>query len=220
MIRILVVDDHPIFRDAVADLLATVPDMKVVGIAGTADQAGAAAAANPPDVVLMDIHLPGANGVEATRSVLALVPSTAVLALTMVDDDDMVLAALAAGARGYLLKDATADEVIAAVRVVAAGGAVLGARIATRLLGPGTSGLRLSAHTTANAIAVPGEELTAREREVLEHLAKGASNRQIARELGVSLKTVQNHVSRILDKLQAADRTQAVLRARGVDPLT
>jgi len=216
MIRILVVDDHPIFRDAVADLLATVPDMEVVGIAGTADQAATAAAANPPDVVLMAIHLPGANGVEATRSVLALVPSTAVLALTMVDDDDMVLAALAAGARGYLLKDATAEEVIAAVRVVAVGGAVLGARIATRLLGPGTSGLRRN----ADAIAVPGEELTAREREVLEHLAKGASNRQIARELGVSLKTVQNHVSRILDKLQAADRTQAVLRARGIDPLT
>jgi DNA-binding NarL/FixJ family response regulator len=219
MIRILVVDDHPIFREAVADLLATVPDMKVVGIAGTADQAATAAAANPPDVVLMDIHLPGANGVQATRSVLALVPSTAVLALTMVDDDDMVLAALAAGARGYLLKDATAEEVIAAVRVVAAGGAVLGARIAVRLLGPGASGLRRSAHTAADAIAVPGEELTAREREVLEHLAKGASNRQIARELGVSLKTVQNHVSRILDKLQAADRTQAVLRARGIDPL-
>jgi DNA-binding NarL/FixJ family response regulator len=220
MIRILVVDDHPIFREAVADLLATVPDMEVVGIAGTADQAATAAAANPPDVVLMDIHLPGANGVQATRSVLALVPSTAVLALTMVDDDDMVLAALAAGARGYLLKDATAEEVIAAVRVVAVGGAVLGARIATRLLGPGTSGLRRNADATADAIAVPGEELTAREREVLEHLAKGASNRQIARELGVSLKTVQNHVSRILDKLQAADRTQAVLRARGIDPLT
>jgi DNA-binding NarL/FixJ family response regulator len=217
MIQILVVDDHPIFRDAVAGLLATVPDMMVIGLAASADQATAAAAADPPDVVLMDIHLPGANGVEATRSVLAVAPSAAVLALTMVDDDDMVLAAMAAGARGYLLKDATADEVIAAVRVVAAGGAVLGARIASRLLGQGAVELRRSSPTTSSIVA-PGEELTAREREVLEHLAKGASNRQIARDLGVSLKTVQNHVSRVLDKLQAADRTQAVLRARGIDP--
>jgi DNA-binding NarL/FixJ family response regulator len=217
MIRILVVDDHPIFRDAVADLLATVPDMEIVGVAATADQASAAATTNPPDVVLMDIHLPGANGIDATRSVLALSPSTAVLALTMVDDDDMVLAAMAAGARGYLLKDATADEVIAAVRMVAAGGAVLGAKIASRLLGHGAIEPR---HGTsgAGAIIAPGEQLTAREREVLERLAKGANNRQIARELGVSLKTVQNHVSRILDKLQATDRTQAVLRARGIDP--
>jgi DNA-binding NarL/FixJ family response regulator len=218
MIRILVVDDHPIFRDAVAGLLATVPDMEISATAASADQATAAASANPPDVVLMDIHLPGANGVEATRSVLALAPSAAVLALTMVDDDDMVLAAMAAGARGYLLKDATADEVIAAVRMVAAGGAVLGARIAGRLLGEGSVEVRRNSPTISPIVA-PGEELTAREREVLEHLAKGASNRQIARDLGVSLKTVQNHVSRVLDKLQAADRTQAVLRARGVDPL-
>jgi DNA-binding NarL/FixJ family response regulator len=217
MIQILVVDDHPIFRDAVAGLLATVPDMEIVGMAASADEAIAAAAANPPDVVLMDIHLPGANGVEATRSVLALAPSTAVLALTMVDDDEMVLAAMAAGARGYLLKDATADEVIAAVRMVAAGGAVLGARIASRLLGQRAVETRPDS-AAGGAIIGSGEELTAREREVLEHLAKGASNRQIARDLGVSLKTVQNHVSRILDKLQAADRTQAVLRARGIDP--
>ena len=220
MIRILVVDDHPIFRDAVAELLATVPDMEIVGTAGTADQAIAAVTASRPDVVLMDIHLPGANGVEATRSVLASAPSTAVLALTMIDDDDMVLAAVAAGARGYLLKDATADEVIAAVRVVATGGAVLGARIANQLLRPGAIESRRSALIGPRPVVVPGEDLTTREREVLEHLAKGANNRQIARELGVSLKTVQNHVSRILDKLQAADRTQAVLRARGIDPLT
>jgi DNA-binding NarL/FixJ family response regulator len=217
-IRVLVVDDHPIFRDAVAGLLAMVPGMEVTAVAACADQATAAVAANPPDVVLMDIHLPGTNGVEATRSVLELAPSTAVLALTMVDDDDMVLAAMAAGARGYLLKDATADEVVAAVRLVAAGGAVLGARIASRLLGPGATEAHRGGSSTTGAIVAAGEELTARERDVLEHLAKGANNRQIARELGVSLKTVQNHVSRILDKLQAADRTQAVLRARGIDP--
>jgi DNA-binding NarL/FixJ family response regulator len=152
--------------------------------------------------------------------VLASVPSAAVLALTMIDDDDMVLAAIAAGARGYLLKDATADEVIAAVRLVATGGAVLGARIASRLLRPSANEPRRSALTNTHAVVVPGEELTTREREVLEHLARGANNRQIARELGVSLKTIQNHVSRILDKLQAADRTQAVLRARGIDTVT
>jgi DNA-binding NarL/FixJ family response regulator len=131
---------------------------------------------------------------------------------------------MAAGARGYVLKDATADEVIAAVHAVATGGAVLGAvlgaRIASRPLGTGTNPKRRDTRTSTPIELLPGEELTAREREVLEHPAQGAANRQIARELGVSLKTVQNHVSRILDKLHAADRTQAVLRARGIDPLT
>ena len=129
----------------------------------------------------------------------------------MVDDDDSVFAALTAGARGYLLKGATAEEITAALRTVAAGGAVFGAGIAGRILA--------GAPLPRAGRAVPaGEELTAREREVLDLLADGQSNRQIARTLGLSLKTVQNHVSRILDKLQATDRTQAALRARGITP--
>jgi DNA-binding NarL/FixJ family response regulator len=132
-----------------------------------------------------------------------------VLVISMVDDDDSVFAAMAAGARGYVLKGASAAEITAALRTVASGGAVFGAGVAGRLLA------RTPARPTAPARP---DDLTAREREVLDLLAEGASNRQIARSLGLSLKTVQNHVSRILDKLQAADRTQAVLRARGIPP--
>ncbi|HEX6394284.1 MAG TPA: response regulator transcription factor [Acidimicrobiales bacterium] len=209
MTRVLVVDDHPIFRDGLAGLLATLPDMQVVATASTAEEALAHLAENSPDVVLMDINLPGTSGVEATRQIASIAPTTKVLMVTMVDDDDSVLAALAAGARGYILKEAAAEEISAAVRTIAAGGAVLGARIASRLL------TKTPTNRPEPTLA-PGEQLTAREREVLTLLADGTTNKDIARMLGISLKTVQNHVSRILDKLQAADRTQAVLRARGI----
>jgi DNA-binding NarL/FixJ family response regulator len=211
MTKVLIVDDHPVFRDGLAGLLATLPEIEVTGTADTAEEALTALEHNTPDVVLMDINLPGASGVEATRRATQIAPTTAVLVVSMVDDDDSVFAALAAGARGYVLKGASGDEIAAALRTVAAGGAVFGAGIATRLL----------AATPAQRpgpTALSPEELTTREREVLDKLAEGANNRQIARTLGVSLKTVQNHVSRILDKLQAADRTQAVLRARGITP--
>jgi DNA-binding NarL/FixJ family response regulator len=209
--RVLIVDDHPVFRDGLAGLLATLPDIEIAGTAGTAEEALTALQENPPDVVLMDINLPGASGVEATRRAAQIAPATAVLVVSMVDDDDSVFAALAAGARGYVLKGASAAEITAALRTVAAGGAVLGAGIATQLLArtpPRLPGPASRSH----------DDLTAREREVLDLLADGASNRHIARTLGISLKTVQNHVSRILDKLQAADRTQAALRARGITP--
>ena len=211
MTRLLVVDDHPIFRDGLAGLLATQPDLDDVRTAGSAEEALRHVADTPFDVVLMDINLPDASGVEATRQLTEGAPATAVLMVTMVDDDDSVFAALAAGARGYVLKDAAADEILAAVRTVASGGAVFGAAIATRILAkrPTRPGARQS--------LTPPEPLTPREQDVLTLLADGATNRQIAHSLGLSLKTVQNHVSRILDKLQAADRTQAVLRARGIN---
>jgi DNA-binding NarL/FixJ family response regulator len=180
-------------------------------VPGTAAEALTAIRQSPPDVVLMDINLPGTSGVEATRQAVAVSPATAVLVITMVDDDDTVLAALAAGARGYVLKGASGDEIAAALRTVAAGGAVFGAGIATRILATAQARHPVSALPAA-------EDLTGRERQVLQLLADGASNRHIARVLGISLKTVQNHVSRILDKLQATDRTQAVLRARGLAP--
>jgi DNA-binding NarL/FixJ family response regulator len=208
----LIVDDHPVFRDGLAGLLATLPDVEIAGTAGTAEEALAGLQDSAPDIVLMDINLPGASGVEATRGVLAAAPATAVLVISMVDDDDSVFAALAAGARGYVLKGASAGEITAALRTVAAGGAVFGAGIASRLLAT------TPAHLPGPAPPSRQDDVTAREREVLDLLADGASNRQIARSLGVSLKTVQNHVSRILDKLQAADRTQAALRARGISP--
>jgi DNA-binding NarL/FixJ family response regulator len=210
--RVLIVDDHPVFRDGLAGLLATLPDVEIAGTAGTAEEALAVLHDSAPDIVLMDINLPGASGVEATREVLAAAPATAVLVVSMVDDDDSVFAALAAGARGYVLKGASAGEITAALRTVAAGGAVFGAGIASRLLA------KTPARLSGPALPSQQHELTAREREVLDLLADGASNRQIARSLGISLKTVQNNVSRILDKLQAADRTQAALRARGIPP--
>jgi len=215
MTTVLIVDDHPIFRDGLAGLLATLPEIEVTGTAGSAEEALAALRQAAPDVVLMDINLPGASGVEATRQAVRIAPETAVLVISMVDDDDSVFAALAAGARGYVLKGASAAEIAAALRTVAVGGAVFGAGIAGRML----SRAQPITGPLASGPAAPGrEDLTAREREVLSLLAEGASNREIARSLGLSLKTVQNHVSRILDKLQAADRTQAVLRARGILP--
>ncbi len=206
MTRVLIVDDHPVFRDGLAGLLATVPGVEVTGSVGSAEEALADLARTAPDVVLMDINLPGVSGVEATRLALRAAPAAAVLVISMVDDDDSVFAALAAGARGYVLKGATAAEITAALATVAAGGAVFGAGIASRMLA--------RAPAPSSAPLAGQDDLTAREREVLDLLAEGMSNRQIARTLGLSLKTVQNHVSRILDKLQAADRTQAVLRAR------
>jgi DNA-binding NarL/FixJ family response regulator len=210
VIRVLVVDDHPLFRDGMVGLLATVPDVEVVGAVGSGEEAVAWSGRATADVVLMDINLPGISGVDATRRVLARSPGTAVLVVSMVDDDDNVVSALTAGARGYVLKEASPDEIVAALRTVAAGGAVFGAAIAARLV--------TTAARERSSPLLDRDSFTARERDVLDLLAEGASNRQIARRLDLSLKTVQNHVSRILDKLQAADRTQAVLRARGIPP--
>jgi DNA-binding NarL/FixJ family response regulator len=193
-----------------AGLLSAVPDVEVAGAVGSGEEAVAWCGRATADVVLMDINLPGISGVEATRRVLARSPRAAVLVVSMVDDDDNVVAALTAGARGYVLKEASPDEIVAALRTVTAGGAVFGATIAARLV-------TTAARERPSAL-VDRESFTARERDVLDLMAEGASNRQIARQLDLSLKTVQNHVSRILDKLQAADRTQAVLRARGISP--
>jgi DNA-binding NarL/FixJ family response regulator len=202
MTLVLVVDDHPLFRDGIVALLATVPDIEVVGAAGTGHDALAGVQRWHPDVVLMDLNLPGVPGLEATRRIAASSEAPAVLVLTMVDDDDSVLAALRVGARGYVLKGASQEEVLAAIRTVAGGGAVFGQRVAERVLrtrDPGTS-LRL----------------TEREAAVLALVADGRSNPEIARELAISLKTVQNHVTHVLAKMQVRDRTQAALRARGL----
>jgi DNA-binding NarL/FixJ family response regulator len=204
--RVLIVDDHPLFRDALAALLGSLSDLEVTGLASDGPEAIAASARAETDVVLMDLNLPGMSGVDATAAIAALPHAPAVLVVTMVDDDDTVVAAMRAGARGYVLKGAQGDEIAAAVRTVAAGGAVFGAGVASQVLA-------LASTCQARPHERVADGLTDRERQVLTLLAEGMSNGQIARELSLSLKTIQNYVSRILDKLQVSDRTQAALRA-------
>jgi DNA-binding NarL/FixJ family response regulator len=205
--RVLVVDDHPIFREGLVALLTSLNDMEVVATAADAETALAVVADNGVDVVLMDLSLPGMSGITATGQIAARPDAPAVLVVTMVDDDDTVLAAMRAGARGYVLKGATGDEIGAAVRAVAAGSAVFGAAIARQILA-----IAATPERTGTAARTAG--LTDRESHVLRLLADGMSNTQIARDLHLSLKTVQNYVSRILDKLQLSDRTQAALLAQ------
>jgi DNA-binding NarL/FixJ family response regulator len=205
--RVVVVDDHPVFRDGLAALVTSLPDMEVAATAADGPEAIEAVRSGGVDVVLMDLNLPTMSGVEATAAIAATADAPAVLVITMVDDDDTVVAALRAGARGYVLKGAPGDEIAAAVRTVASGGAVFGSGVAAQVLamtGPGPAGPKRDDDAGG---------LTEREREVLALIAEGASNAQIARGLGLSVKTVQNYVSRILDKLQLADRTQAALYA-------
>jgi DNA-binding NarL/FixJ family response regulator len=207
MIRVLLVDDHPLFLEGVRAALGSDPSIEIVGEAGDVAHAIEAAAATEPDVVLMDLGLPDGSGIDATRSVLAASPGTRVLVMTMSTDDDAVVAAMRAGARGYVVKGAGRGDLLDAVRTVAAGGAVFSPTVADRL-GSFFSGLA----------AQPGRELfpqlSEREREVLDLMARGYDNRRIARELYLSDKTVRNHVSAVIGKLEAPDRAEAIQRAR------
>jgi DNA-binding NarL/FixJ family response regulator len=208
-LRVLVVDDHPVFREGLAASLAALPGIEVVGRAADGPEAVEAATTGEVDVVLMDLNLPSMSGVEATALTCALPDPPAVLVVTMVDDDDTVLAAMRAGARGYVLKGSTGEEIAAAVTTVASGGAVFGPGVASRLLATAATGERPSPGRRSSFAG-----LTDREADVLELIGEGRSNQQIARELGLTVKTVQNYVSRILDKLHVTDRTQAALRMR------
>ncbi|RME84462.1 MAG: DNA-binding response regulator [Caldilineae bacterium] len=204
--RILIADDHPVFRFGLRTLLQGEPDMEVVGEATTGSEAVDMAVELRPDVVLMDLNMPEINGIEATRRILAENPDIAVLVITMFDDDT-VFAAMRAGARGYLLKGAEGEETLRAVRAVAHGEAIFSPTIADRIM-------HYFAHTPAQPSLAAFPELTEREREVLTLIAQGLTNRAIAERLVLSEKTVRNHVSNIFGKLQVADRAEAIIRAR------
>ena len=206
-IRILLADDHAILRQGLRAMLDSTPDFEVVGEATTGEEAVTRSAELRPDVVLMDIQMPGLNGIEATRRVVESNPDAGVVILTMFRDDDSVFAAMRAGARGYVLKDAGGEEVLRVVRAVANGEAHFGPEIAKRLM----------SFFSAPRPAAPSEvfpELTAREHEVLDLIARGLSNTEISRRLFVSPKTVRNHISNIFTKLRVADRAEAIVRAR------
>lgn len=206
-IRLLIADDHAFYREGVRTMLLGLADITVIGEAANGDETIASAEALQPDVILMDIKMPGTNGIEATRRILHASPHIQVLMVTMLEDDDSVFASMRAGARGYLLKDADQDELVRVVAAVYRGEAIFSPAIALRMIHYFSA---LS--QTAAAIAFP--DLTEREWEILHLIAQGENNPTIANRLTLSLKTVQNHVSNIFNKLQVADRAQAIVRAR------
>ena len=206
-VRVLIAEDHPLFREGMRGRLDRVADIAVVGEAASGEEAVELARKLEPHVVLMDIKMPGLNGIEATREILRANPRVGVLMLTMFEDDDSVFAAMRAGAKGYLLKDSGGEGVVYAIRALRSGEAVFGPGVAERIIG-----FFSVPRPAAPQRAFP--ELTEREEEILSLVAQGKSNQEIARQLFVSLKTVRNHVSNILLKLQVADRAQAVIRAR------
>jgi len=206
-IRVVIADDHPLFRDGLRAMFESEADIELVGEAATGLEAVSLAGQLLPDVALMDIRMPDLDGIEATRRVIAESPNTRVLVVTMFEDDDSVLAAMRAGARGYVVKGMRSSDAIRAIRAVAAGEAIFSPAIASRLLS-----MLAEASPAARPAVFP--ELTERERQTLELIAQGHKNAVIAERLHLSPKTVRNYVTSIFDKLQLADRSQAIVKAR------
>ncbi|MGC5326003.1 response regulator transcription factor [Brevibacillus sp. SYSU BS000544] len=201
--RVLIADDHPLFRGGVRNLLQTTEDLQLVGEASTGEEALALASTLQPDIILMDIRMPGCNGIEATRLIKEQHPHIQILILTMFKDDKSVFTAMRAGARGYVLKDADESELLQSIRMVGSGGAVFSSDIASRMIH------YFSAPKAVEEIDPAFAELTVREREILERIAEGDSNAEIASTLHLSVKTVANYVTNILNKLQVVDRNEA-----------
>ena len=210
-IRVLIADDHALFREGVNAILKSVPDIELVGEAGTGQEAFTLASDLKPDVILMDIQMPDVNGVDATERILQTQPEAGIIIVTMLEDDDSLFSAIRAGARGYVLKGADKAEMLKSIRAVAEGEALFGPAIATRLL---NLFHHRSAQPKSGTQAAAFPDLTDREREILSHIARGDTNSEIAEELTISLKTVRNHVSSIFNKLQVTNRAQAAIRAR------
>jgi len=206
-IRVMIADDHPLFRDGLRAMFESETDIELVGEAATGLEAVALAGQLQPDVALMDIKMSDLDGIEATRRVIAASPQTRVLMVTMFEDDDTVLAAMRAGARGYVVKGTRSADAIRAIHAVAEGEAIFSPAIAGRLIS-----MLAEASPASRPVAFP--ELTERERQTLELIAQGHKNAVIAERLHLSPKTVRNYVTSIFDKLQLADRSQAIVRAR------
>jgi DNA-binding NarL/FixJ family response regulator len=207
-IRVLIADDHPVFRQGLRAALADAPDIIVVGEATDGITAVTAAVQHTADVVLMDLNMPGMNGIDATRALAQTAPDVAVLVLTMFDNDESLFTAMRAGARGYLVKGADQEQIVRSITAVAAGEVVFGTGVAQRALA------YFSAAPASARAARPFPELTDRESEVLRLVADGFNNTDIARRLHLSEKTARNHVSNVFAKLRVADRAQAIVRAR------
>ena len=206
-VRILVVDDHILFRDGIRTLISSVPDLELIGEAANGHEAISAAVNLQPDVVLMDVKMPDMDGIQATRQIVQTSPHIRVLTLTMLEDDNSIFAAMRAGAQGYLLKGASHEEMLRAIRAVASGQAIFSPSVAGRMIDYFNA-----MHPSSTQGLFP--ELTAREREILGLVAQAFDNRRIAEHLVISPKTVRNHVSNILSKLQVADRAEAIIKAR------
>jgi DNA-binding NarL/FixJ family response regulator len=206
-IRVLIADDHVLFRDGLRALLTSAPEIEPAGEATTGVEAVELAATLQPDVILMDIQMPGLSGIEATRRIVQMSPHIGILIVTMYEDDNSVFAAMRAGAKGYVLKGTNHAEMLRAIQAVGSGEAIFSPTIAARLMA-----FFANIHPAAPPQIFP--ELTDRERELLDLIARGHRNAEIAARLVLSEKTVRNHVSNILSKLQVADRAQAIIRAR------
>jgi DNA-binding NarL/FixJ family response regulator len=209
-IRVLIADDHPVFRRGMRAILGAEPDTELAGEATDGEEAIARALELRPDVILMDLNMPNVNGIEATRRILEANPNTAILMITMIEDDKSVFAAMRAGAHGYVLKGADGAETLRAIRAAASGEAIFSPEITRRFAGYFATPGRTPETTEEQTFP----DLSEREREVLSLVAEGYTNNAIASRLYLSPKTVRNYVSSIFTKMQVADRSQAIVRAR------
>ncbi len=208
MLQVLIADDHPIFRNGMRALLSSIAGIEVAGEATTEEEAVELADKLQPDVILMDLQMPDGSGIEATKRILESSPHIRILVVTMFEEDELVFAALRAGARGYVLKGAGPTEIVRAIQAVGSGEAIFSPTIAQHLL----AFFVTSRSSEPSTHLFP--DLTERERSILDHMVQGRTNEEIAQKLVLSLKTIRNNVSNICSKLQVVDRTQAILRAQ------